>query len=396
MSAHRWAWLEIDLGAIRSNVLAFRSLVGAQTQVMAIVKADAYGHGAVRVSRAALEAGATWLGVATVDEALELRRADITAPILILAEPPEDALPEIIEHNITPTATGLEFLRTLSGHALLANTTVPFHLKIDTGMNRIGVSVDQAAAVLRDAQALPNLRVGGVFTHFATADVAGDWDVKQQIERFERALRRIREVGVDSGIVHACNSAGAVLLPEARYGMVRIGISLYGLHPSDATRQHITLTPVMSVHARATRVKPVALGEGVGYGLTWHAFRKAQLVTLPLGYADGIPRLASNKMNVLIGATGKRIEQVGTVCMDQLMCAAGPHDQVAFGDEFVLVGCAGKVSDVAAAASTVRVQNSPRTPGFISIDELADLAQTINHEITCGLGQRLEHVYRDV
>ncbi|MDR1412595.1 MAG: alanine racemase [Actinomycetes bacterium] len=393
MTRHRWAWVEVDLDAIRANVLAFRQLTGPGVKFMAVVKADAYGHGAVAVARAAVDAGAEWLGVATADEALELRAGGLAAPVLVLAEPPEEALSELIAAQVTCTATSLEFLRTLSGFAMLERVVVPWHLKIDTGMNRIGVAPTEAATLLTEAATLPGLRLGGVFTHFATADVDGDWDVRTQIDAFETALRHIRDAGLDPGIVHSCNSAGAVLLPQARYDMVRVGISLYGLHPSDATRDKILLTPAMSVHARATRVKAVSMGEGVGYGLTYRVFKPVQLVTLPLGYADGIPRLGSNKLDVMVAGNGRRVEQAGNVCMDQLMCAVPPREAIEYGDEFVLAGRAGSVRDVAAAARGVRTSGSPRTDGFISIDEIAETARTINHEICCGLGQRLERVY---
>jgi alanine racemase len=395
VTKHRWAWVEVDLEAIRANVLAFRRLIGDSVRFMAVVKADAYGHGAVPVARAATDAGASWLAVATVAEALELRAAAITTPLLLLSEPPEDALPELIAAAVTCTATSLEFLHTLSGYALLQNRPAGYHLKIDTGMNRIGTGPRQAAALLAEAAALPQIELGGVFTHFATADAPGDWDAHKQLEAFETALRHIRDAGLQPGLVHACNTAGAVLLPQARYDMVRVGIGLYGLHPSDATRTALCLTPAMSVHARATRVKAAAVGEGVGYGLTYRMFQPQILVTLPLGYADGVPRLASNRLELMVASTGRRVEQVGRVCMDQLMCALEAQSTVEFGDEFVLVGTAGSVSDASAAARAVRTTGSPRSrgDGFISIDEVAEKAETISYEICCGFGRRLERVY---
>jgi alanine racemase len=321
MTAHRWAWAEIDLAAIRANVEAFRALVSKVAlksaaaekrvpktpSIMAVIKANAYGHGAVMVARAALAAGATWLGVATVDEALELREAGITAPLLLLSEPPETALPELVAAKVTCTAASMEFLHTLSGYALLNNEEISYHLKIDTGMNRIGIRADDAVSVLREATELPRLKLGGIFTHFASADSMRDWDAQQQFERFQGVLRRAKDIGIRPPLVHACNSAATMLMPEAHFDMVRVGISIYGLHPSDDTRKLLDLTPAMSVRARATLVKPLAMGEGVGYSFTWRAYKPVHLATLPLGYADGIPRLASNKMDALIARNGKRI-----------------------------------------------------------------------------------------
>ena len=407
MTAHRWAWAEIDLNAIRANVDAFRALVSevaleaAATskrvpktpRIMAVVKADAYGHGAVTVARAALAAGASWLGVATPDEALELREAGITAPLLLLSEPPETALPELVAANVTCTAGSLDFLHTLSGYGMLNNEEITYHLKVDTGMNRIGVRADQAVSVLREAAELPKLKLGGVFTHFATADSALDWDAQQQLERFQGVLRRANDIGIKPPVVHAANTAATMLMPGAHFDMVRIGIGLYGLHPSDDTRKVLDLTPAMSVRARATLVKPLAMGEGVGYGLTWRAVRPVHLATLPLGYADGIPRLCSNKMDVLIGLSGKRIEQVGNVCMDQMMAAASPADGIQTADEFVLMGAADRSADTRDLARAVRDHTHRKIEGFIPADEIAEQAETITYELVCGLGQRLEKVY---
>jgi len=407
MTEHRWAWAEIDLEAIRANITAFRHFVSEYAAkaaaeekrvpktpaLMAVVKADAYGHGAVKVGRAALAAGASWLGVATVDEALELRANGITAPVLLLSEAPETALPELIAAGITCTAASLGFLQTLSGYALLNNEEITYHLKVDTGMNRIGIPADQAVSVIREALELPKLKLGGVFTHFATADSARDWDAGQQLERFQGVLRRLKDIGIRPPLIHACNSAATMLIPEAHYDLVRVGISMYGLHPSDDSREVLDLTPAMSVRARATLVKPLGMGEGVGYGLTWRAYKPVHLATLPLGYADGIPRLGSNKLDALIALSGTRVEQVGNVCMDQLMVAAGTTDAVQTADEFVLMGAADRGADVRELAREARDHTRRKIEGFIPADEIAEKAETITYEILCGLGQRLEKIY---
>ncbi|MCL2525528.1 MAG: alanine racemase [Coriobacteriia bacterium] len=412
MTKHRQAWLDIDLAAIRDNVAAFRSFLAAENRraaaatkrviktpaIMAVVKADAYGHGAAAIAQAATNAGASWLGVATVDEALSLRGAGITANILLLSEPPEEALPELLEAAITCTVASTDFLQTLAGYALLEHREISYHLKVDTGMRRIGIAASDAVATIRDASQYPLLKMGGIFTHFANADVARDWDTQQQLETFAGIIRRLDDLGLRPPLVHACNSAATLLLPAAHYDMVRIGICLYGQHPSADTQNLIELTPAMSVRAQASLVKPIAMGEGVGYGLSWQAHKPMKLVTLPLGYADGIPRLCSNKMSILIDKSGTRIEQVGRVCMDMLMAAAESGEALEAGDEFVLMGAPRRLSEASQVRELVkkaRTQRYGKPQNYISADELAHHAQTISYEILCGLGNRLEKVYRN-
>jgi len=373
MTAHRDAWAEIDLGALQDNVRTFCEMIGPQTQFMAVVKADAYGHGAVRCAVAALEAGATWLGVATADEALELRAAGIEAPILIFAEVPETALAELIAAHIDLCASSPRFLRAASREAAELGLVARFHLKVDTGMHRIGVAPDEAARVLLEAGELPALELAGVFTHFATADVEGDWDADLQLRRFEQALASIRAAGIDIPLVHAANSAATVLIPAARYDMVRVGISLYGLYASEDTPRHVKLRPVMSVKARTTLVKTIATSEGVSYGLTWRAPVPTRIATLPLGYADGMPRRLSNRLEFLLERDGCRVTQVGRICMDQLMAEVPEGEAVEVGDTFVVIGRAGDDE--------------------ITVEQYAKAADSIEHEITIGFGNRLEKVY---
>ncbi|MCL2881842.1 MAG: alanine racemase [Coriobacteriia bacterium] len=383
MTTHRDAWAEIDLGALQANVRTFCELIGPATQFMAVVKADAYGHGALRCARAALEAGATWLGVATADEALQLRAAGIGAPILIFAEVPEAALPELIEAGVDLCASSLRFLRAASREAARLDRPARYHLKIDTGMHRIGVAPEEATRVLLEAEDLPALELAGVFTHFATADVEGDWDADIQLRRFEKALAAIRDADIDIPLVHAANSAATVLIPEARYDMVRVGISLYGLYASEDTPRHIKLRPVMSVKARTTLVKTIATGEGVSYGLTWRAAVPTRIATLPLGYADGMPRRLSNRAGFLLERDGRRVSQVGRICMDQMMAEVPADEQVKVGDTFVIIG----------QAQVPGVALHPAHTDEITVEQYAKAADSIEHEITIGFGRRLEKVY---
>jgi alanine racemase len=372
VTATRWAWVEIDTSAISKNVATLKALTQPGTRFMAVVKADGYGHGAVRVARAALTGGADCLGVATVAEAIELRDAGISAPVYLLSEPPEDTIPEVLEHGLIPTVTTREFAVALGKRAAGRGAEARFHLKIDTGMNRIGIPAEEAAAFARNIIDFPGLKLEGTLTHLATADVAGDWEVTRQLQRFETALAEMRTESVNAGIVHAANSAATILYPESHYNMVRCGIAIYGLQPSADTEKVLGLVPAMSVKARASLVKRIGMGDSVSYGYTWTASAPTTIATLPLGYADGVHRVLSNSMDVLIG--GKKCRQVGRVCMDQLMVEVERGTEVRRGDEAVIVG----------------EQGGTR----LRMETLAKAADTINYELACGFGLRLERHYR--
>lgn len=317
-TAGRWAWVEIDLEAIRKNVRAFRSFLRPPCKLMAVVKANAYGHGAVPTALAARAAGADAFGVATVDEAIELRQSGIDDPILILAQPPVDAIDALIEYKVMPSVYDLEFVALLGQAADRAGTEARYHLALDTGMTRIGVAWDAAVEFMEVADRLSGVRLDGTFTHFATAERPSDWDFALQLRRFRTALDAMRSAGFSPGVAHCANTAAIVLHPEAHMSMVRLGVGMFGMHPGEATRDKIDLVPAMSVKARATRVIMPPVGEGVGYGMTYRVARPSiQIATLPLGYADGLSRGLSNKMEVLYG--GQRWRQVGNICMDQCM-----------------------------------------------------------------------------
>ncbi len=368
MAYRRGAWAGVDLGAIARNVRALKGLTPRTTRFMAVVKADGYGHGALEVARAALRAGADRLGVATLEEAIALREAGITAPLHILGEVPAEGAPLIVEHGLIATVAGREAAIALSRAAMLAQKEAVCHLKIDTGMNRIGVRAEDAPSLASRLGDMPGLVVEGAFTHFATADTPGDWEFERQVSRLSLALESMRTEGVRPAIVHAANSAATILHPATHYDMVRCGIAIYGLQPSPATVGKVALEPAMSVKARVSFVKRVGLGDGVSYGFTWHAGGPTTIATLPLGYADGVHRVLSDRMGVLIG--GRRCAQVGRICMDQFMVEVPAGVDVRVGDEATLVG----------------IQGDER----ITLDELAELAGTINYEMACGFALRLE------
>lgn len=372
MAYRRGAWAEVDLGAIARNVRALKDLTPRGTRFMAVVKADGYGHGALEVARTALQAGADRLGVATLEEAVALRDAGITAPLHILAEVPAEGAPLLVEHDLIATVASKESAIALSRAAMLAQKDAVCHLKIDTGMNRIGVRAEDAANLASRLGDLPGLRLEGAFTHFATADAPGDWEFERQVSRLTSALESMRTEGVRPEIVHAANSAATILHPATHYDMVRCGIAIYGLHPSPSTTRELALEPAMQVKARISFIKRVGLGDGVSYGFTWHAGGPTTIATLPLGYADGVHRVLSDRMPVLIG--GRRCPQVGRICMDQLMVEVPAGVDARAGDEAVLVGSQGKEC--------------------ITLDEVADLAGTINYELACGFALRLERRYR--
>ena len=368
MVYRRYAWTEVDPSAIAKNVRTLKRLTAPRTLFMAVVKADGYGHGALEAARAVLGAGADRLGVATLEEAATLRHEGITAPLHLLSEPPVAGAGLVVELDVIPTVTTIEFATALSREASRAGRVTRYHLKVDSGMGRIGVRAEEAADMAVRLAALPDTEMEGVFTHFATADVPGDWEFERQVERFTRAVEQMKTERIKPAIVHAANSAATILHPETHFGMVRCGIALYGLHPAPSTYGTVDLAPAMAVKARVSLVKRIGLGEGVSYGFTYHASGPTTIATLPLGYADGVHRAASNKLEVLLG--GRRCPQVGRVCMDQLMVEVPAGLEVVPGDEAVIVG----------------EQRGER----ILMDELAHHAGTINYELACGFALRLE------
>ncbi|MFA9446155.1 alanine racemase [Egicoccus sp. AB-alg6-2] len=354
MNDFRASRVEVDLSAIRHNATRLGELAGAA--VCAVVKADGYGHGAVEVARAALEGGAAWLAVALVEEGLVLRGAGIEAPILVLAEPPVAAIPTLLDANLTATVYREPFIAAIDAAGRGRGEPVPVHLKADTGMGRVGVPEADWDARLRQVVAAEGLRVEGVFTHLACADEP-DRDVTDvQLAAFDRFLDRAVKLGLPAPVwVHAANSAGTLLYPAARRELVRTGIALYGLSPAvGVDAADFGLRPALRLVTEVTFVKRVPAGTAVSYGHRWSAPADGWVATLPLGYADGVPRALTNAAEVLVGGVRRPI--AGTVCMDQLLVWCG-DDEVAVGDEAVLIGDQGddriRVEEWAAAADTI-------------------------------------------
>jgi alanine racemase len=368
----RWAWVHIDLDAITHNVGRLRATI-APSGLWAVVKANGYGHGAVDVARAALAGGADGLCVALTQEGLDLRAGGIAAPILLLSEQPRADAPDIVRHDLIATVYTTEYVDALAAAARAAGRIdVPVHVKVDTGMQRVGVDPSRVAALIEHVAGRgPTLRVDGIFTHLAVADQPDDPFTTTQLERFDRVLEGLG--AAVPPIVHAANSAGALASVEARRSFVRAGIAIYGISPGEGV-DHLCseLRPALSLRARVSYVKRVSAGSRISYGLRHTFDRDTTVATVPIGYADGVPRrLWSVGGEVLIG--GRRCPIVGVVTMDQLMVDCGPEATVARGDEVVLIG----------------TQRGPGGIEQIRAEDWAEALDTIGYEIVCGIGPRV-------
>jgi alanine racemase len=339
MRPDRPTWLEVDLEAIGRNTRLIKDLVGPEVAVLASLKADAYGHGALGVARTVLRNGATWLGVATDSEARPLREAGITAPILVFGFIPAWQAREAVQLDLRATVYTLDSARALSRAAQDLGRDVRVHVKVDTGMGRLGLRADALDAIigyLDELRALPGLVVEGIYTHFATADSADPSYTRRQLDRFERVLAALTARDLRPALVHAANSAATLALPTARYDLVRPGIALYGLSPSEDVRLPEGFTPALSFKTQVALVKEVPAGEGISYGATYITSKPTLVATLPVGYADGFRRGPSNWGEVLVH--GQRAPLLGRVCMDQCMIDVTHIPGVRIGDEVVLIG----------------------------------------------------------
>lgn len=369
----RSLWAEIDLSAIRHNIKEARRAVGEHVALMAVVKANAYGHGATQVAKAACEAGASWLGVALPEEGAYLRESGVTQPILILTEAAPPAIPLMLDHTLTATIFSVRAAHALSEEAAARGKTVGVHVKVDTGMNRVGLTPDRTLPFLRELRGLPGLEVEGIFTHFSEADDPESDYTAYQLNRFRSLIRELEGEGICPPIKHAANSAAVYLHPDSHFDMVRVGISLYGLHPSNATKGLVDLKPAFELKARLSFVKDLACGEGVSYSRTYRTTCDTVIGTVPAGYGDGYPRSLSNKIEVLIN--GCRCPAVGNICMDQFMVDLGPDSAVKVNDEVVLIGRQGNEQ--------------------ISVDDIAAILGTINYEVVCMISGRVPRVYKE-
>ena len=376
----RWSWLEIDLAAIRHNVEDARAQLKPGTKLLAVVKADGYGHGAVECARAAIEAGASYLGVATAPEAFVLRRAGITdTPLMIISQPPAKTAPALLEHHVMPAVYDVDFARAYNDAAQKAGVAAPYHMAVNTGMNRIGVRWDEVVDFQHALESCEALQLTGTFTHFATADCPATDQFETQVARFTQAIDSLRAAGIDPGIVHAANSASIWRYPQVHFDMVRLGISLYGFPACPEVAEKADLQTAMTVHARITDTRTVEPGDGVSYGLHYNPAPYERVCTVPVGYADGLRRGLSSNTNFIWN--GRACRQVGNICMDQCMFVVdtrpdehGVSANPQVGDEVLIVGGEGDAK--------------------VTITEMAEKLGSIDHEIAIGFAQRMPRVYK--
>lgn len=361
---------DVDLRAVVHNVATLAELA-APAQICAVVKADGYGHGAIAVSEAALDAGASWLGVALVEEGAVLRKAGIDAPILLLSQPRSSDLEAAVRYRLRTTVYTPEGVEGLAAAAEQLGVTAMVHLKVNTGMNRVGAAPTDVVALAKEIASCPGLELEAVWTHCAVADEPGHPFTDEQLDRFESVIADLDAAGLRPPMLHAANSAATIDHPRARFDLVRTGIAVYGIAPSPQLAGRVDLRPAMSLRSEVSMVKRVRAGEGVSYGLAHRFTRDSTVATVPIGYADGVPRrLGLVGGCVLIG--GRRRPIVGAVTMDQLMVDCG-DDDVAVGDEVVLIGEQGE--------------------DRITADDWAALLDTIAYEIVCGVGPRVPRIY---
>ncbi len=364
------AWAEIDLDALAFNFKQIKGLVAPETRVMAVVKANAYGHGAVMCAKTLLSAGADYLAVATLEEALELRQAEISAPILILGHTAAREAETLVHYDITPAVYTLEFARALSAAAVRLQKQAKIHVKVNTGMERIGFEAEDVEAMLTVCR-LPGLAAEGLFTHLACADAEDSSGVHKQYQRFMGAADKLKAAGVAIPIRHILNSAGIFDFPAYQLDMVRPGIVLYGYYPSAfINQQRAALRPVLSLKARVVHLHTVPADAGVGYGWSYSAPAPITVATVPFGYADGYHRLLSNRAYML--AAGVRVPVIGKICMDQCMIDVTSVHTIHVGDEITIIGGGEKA---------------------ITAEELATLSDTISYEILCAIGKRIPRLY---
>ena len=377
------AWVEIDRSALAHNVRQIRSLLAPSTQIMAVVKADGYGHGAIEVARTIIDCGVEWLAVATVTEGIELRTAGIFAPMMILGAVNSQAQAQaIVEWHLQPTLCTIDqavlLSKAISQGKGDANATfepplpLAVHLKLDTGMSRLGANWQQAVAFYSEVANLPYLHIGSLYSHLATADDIDPTVMELQIDRFERSQAAIVAAGYPLPPLHLANSAGIMVTDRVHYQLVRPGLSLYGLYPAPHLRSAIDLQPVMSVRARVSQVKQITAGTGVSYGYRYIADRDMPIAIVEIGYADGIPRRLSDRMQVAI--RGKLVPQIGTITMDRIVIDISQIPDLQVGEIVTILGRDGAVE--------------------ITADDWANELGTISWEILCGFKHRLPRVSR--
>lgn len=365
-------YADVYLDRICGNIKRTREIIKEDTDICVVVKADAYGHGAIPVAKVLYPYVDTY-AVATIQEALELRKAGIDKPILILGFTPKPYVKELVAHDVMTAVYNLEMAQWISKEAIQQNKIAKIHIKLDTGMSRIGFALtEENISIIKKISQLDHLQVDGCFTHFAKADEKDLSFTKEQMDRYQTYMKRLEQEGVSIKVHHISNSAGIMMMPEANLDMVRSGISTYGLYPSEEVdKSRLWLEPAMELKSYVSYVKEVEAGVGISYGGTYQTTEPTVVATIPVGYGDGYPRALSSKGNVLIH--GKRAPILGRVCMDQFMVDVTNIPNVQMGDVVTLVGVDGEEC--------------------ISVEELGEQAQSFNYEVVCDVGKRIPRVY---
>jgi len=380
MATHRATRAYVNLALFQSNLRLIKSIVGPQTKTMAVVKADAYGHGAVECAKAAVDAGANLLGVGVIGEGIELRKQGLELPIVVLGGDFIEEIPDLLHYGLSTTISNSSIAQALSKHAQNIGIPAYVHLKIDTGMSRMGVSMGDYMELLKETTSLPGLKLEGICTHFATADIEDPEYTLRQLELFETALDGFKKTGNSLPLVHCANSSAILQYPQTWKDMIRPGLALYGALPASNLTSKLNdliptygnnLTPIMEWKSKIILLKNVSKGTSLGYGRQFIAQRDSLIATIPVGYADGLPRILSNKMEIII--RGKKAPQVGAICMDFCLIDVSEIPEVKEEDEAVIIGKQGDI--------------------MISVEEISILAQTIPYEILCSVGKRVPRVY---
>jgi len=363
---YRPTWAQIDLENLEHNFLQVKKRLDPGTKILVTVKAEAYGHGLIPVSKKLESCGVDFLGVASIDEGIALRKAGIKCPVLVLGLIFKNDFPPLFEYDLTISVCDAELSAALNNKARLLGKKANVHIKVDTGMGRIGIAHYDAYKLVQKICSFKNIKVEGIFTHFAFADMNKKF-TSYQIDLFDKLIKRLTGAKIDIPLVHAANSMGILDYRNSHFNMVRPGLVIYGLYPK--VNLKVNLKPVLSLKTKVVFAKNVPAGSGISYGHEYVTPRPTRIVTLPIGYGDGYPRNLSNKAPVLIA--GKRFRICGRICMDQVMVDVG-NTPVKIGDEAVLIGTQGK--------------------NRITVEELANLSNTIPYEIVCGLGSRIPRV----
>jgi alanine racemase len=369
----RAAWAEVDLDALAHNMREVRRLAQKGALVTAVIKADGYGHGAKKIAQTLLDNGADRFAIAILDEGIELRRAGFKVPILVLGYTDKERAEEVISNGLEQAVYSWDLAEALSEEAGKQGEIAKLHIKVDTGMGRIGLQPNKdSVQLIKKISQLPNVVIEGIFTHFAVADAVDKAYTEEQYEKFNWVCSELEKENVKVNIRHCGNSATIIDLPEMHLNMVRAGIVLYGLEPSDEVMLNkLELRQVMSLKVRISHVKEIEAGQSVSYGRKFIAEKKSKIASLPIGYADGYTRMLSGKAEALV--KGSKVPVVGRICMDQCMIDVTGIGGVKAGDEVVLFG--------------------KQDGNFISIDELAEKLGTINYEIVCMISKRVPRVY---